>query len=327
MLVSWNLATDFNLQAAEISTRGVANIPYALRLPLEVNNVNLGTLFLGPKLNGDTFSKQEQTIFVEAQQQIALVLLSLELDEAIQVTEELTRLKSKFLANVTHELRTPLNGIINYIGFVLDDADQLNEEQTIYLKQALEAAERLLELINNILDMSKIEAGQMTLLKGQVNLNTLVTEMLPVVSELIGNKSVNFIADVAPTLPIIHADRLRLRQIILNMLSNAIKFTQDGSIKFAVYPENGDVVIKVADTGLGITDEILPTIFQQFTTDNLIDKTENLGPGLGMPITKSLVELHQGVIDVKSQINVGTTVTISLPVVQGNEEILLERDV
>ena len=96
ILVSWNLATDFNLQAAELSTRSVANIPYALRLPLEVNNVILGTLFLGPKLNGDTFSKQEQAIFVEAQQQIALVLLSLELDEAIQVMEELTRLKSKF---------------------------------------------------------------------------------------------------------------------------------------------------------------------------------------------------------------------------------------
>ena len=319
MLVSWNLATDFNLQAAEISTRDVAGIPYALRLPLEMNNVILGTLFLGPKLNGDTFSKQEQAIFVEAQQQIALVLLSLELDEAIQVMEELTRLKSKFLANVTHELRTPLNGIINYIGFVLDDAVQLNKEQKTYLNQALGAAERLLELINNILDMSKIEAGQMTLLKGQVNLNRLVTEVMPVVSELIGSKSVNLVTDVAPTLPIIFADRLRLRQIMLNLLSNAIKFTQDGSIKFAVYPDNGDVIIKVADTGLGIADEMLPTIFQQFTTDNLTDKMENLGPGLGMPITKSLVELHQGAIDVESQISVGTTVTISLPVDQVNE--------
>ena len=105
--------------------------------------------------------------------------------------------------------------------------------------------------------------------------------MMPVVSELIGNKSVNLITDVAPALPIIHADRLRLRQIMLNLLSNAIKFTQDGSIKFAIYPENGDVIIKVVDTGLGIAGEMLPTIFQQFTTDNLTDKTENLGPGLG----------------------------------------------
>lgn len=313
-LISWNLATDFSLQSAEISTRNMPSSPYALRLPLKVNNVSLGTLFLGSKINGEPFSKQEQNIFGEAQKQISLTLLSLELGEVIQSTEKLTRLKSKFLTNVTHELRTPLNGIINYIGFALDDAEHLNVEQKSYLHQAVQGAERLLELINNILDMSKIEAGQMTLLKHPVNLGELVGEMIPVVTELTGDKPIKVITQVSPTLPLIQADRMRVRQILLNMLSNAVKFTRSGEIRLDIYPGNGHVIIKVTDTGPGIDETLLPTIFQQFTTNALTDKRESFGPGLGLPITKSLVELHQGKINVNSQVNVGTTFTVQLPV-------------
>jgi signal transduction histidine kinase len=313
-LISWNLATDFSLQSAEISTRNMASSPYALRLPLNVKNVSLGTLFLGPKINGEPFSKQEQNIFGEAQKQISLALLSLELGEAIQITEKLSRLKSKFLANVTHELRTPLNGIINYIGFALDEAEQLNGEQKTYLHQAVQGAERLLELINNILDMSKIEAGQMTLLKCPVNLSELVEEVGPVVTELTGDKPLRLITQASPDLPLIYADRMRVRQILLNMLSNAVKFTKNGEVRLDIYPDNGDVIIKVTDTGPGIDEARLPTLFQQFITNDLVDKREGFGPGLGLPLTKSLVELHQGKISVKSQVNRGTTFTVYLPV-------------
>ena len=315
-LISWNLATDFNLQSAEISTRNVANSPYALRLPLSVNNVPLGMLFLGPKINGDLFTKAELEVFSEAQRQIALALLSIELDQAIRITEELTRLKSKFLANVTHELRTPLNGIINYIGFVLDERETLNPEQLHHLTQAMQGAEKLLELINNILDMSKIEAEQMMLLKRPVELRTLVSETKRAAHELIADKSVRLITYVSPNLPIFYGDRMRLRQIILNLLSNAVKFTNDGTIKLDVYPENGSLVIKVADTGPGIDETILPTIFEQFATDGLIDTGRGLGTGLGLPITKSLVELHEGHIDVESKVEAGTIFTVKLPVLE-----------
>jgi signal transduction histidine kinase len=235
------------------------------------------------------------------------------LDEAIRVTAELTRLKSKFLANVTHELRTPLNGIINYIGFVLDNPEQLNADQVVHLKQALTGAERLLDLINNILDMSKIEAGQMTLIKRPVDLSEVLAELEPVALELLGGKPVQYVTNIAPTLPLFVGDRMRLRQIILNMVSNASKFTERGKIQVDLYPQNGSIIIKVSDTGPGIKQAALPTIFERFATTGLIDTQELFGPGLGLPITKSLVELHHGHITVDSQPHTGTIFTVDLP--------------
>ncbi len=312
-LISWNLATDFGLQSAEISTRNTPNMPYSMELPLAIQNTSLGTLYLGPKINGEVFSEQEKAIFESALQQIALTLLSVELDDAIQVTEQLTRLKSKFLANVTHELRTPLNGIINYIGFTLDDAQTLNDEQMMYLKQAFDGAEKLLDLINNILDMSKIEAGQMQLMSHPVDLRQMIFDLTPIIHDLIGEKRVQFITEVSPTLPIFQADQHRIRQILLNVLSNAIKFTLKGWVELTASQRNGDVIIKIADTGPGIDQNTLPTIFEQFATNNLTDQIKTTGPGLGLPITKSLVEMHRGEILVDSQPNVGTTFTITLP--------------
>ncbi|MDX1521337.1 MAG: HAMP domain-containing sensor histidine kinase [Anaerolineae bacterium] len=313
-LISWNMATDFALQSAEISARDLASSPYALRLPLAVNNIPLGTLFLGPKISGETFSEQEQVLFLEAQKQISLALLSLELDEAIQVTEELTALKSKFLTNVTHELRTPLNGIINYIGFVRDDVGQTNPVQAIYLAEALRGAENLLHLINNILDMSKIEAGQMTLDRGRVDLKVLVSDVMPTINEMVADKPITVVTEVRPDARQVYGDYLRLRQIMLNIVSNAVKYTERGNIYFQVFRENGNVVIKVSDNGPGIEEALLPTIFEQFGSSDFIDTGRRMGSGLGMPITKSLVELHNGQITVESKANVGTTFTINLPV-------------
>ena len=317
-LISWNLATDFNLQSAEISSRNISSSPYALGLPLKVHNIPLGTLFLGPKITGQTFSPEEQLIFAETQQQIALALLSIELDETIQVTEALTQLKSKFLANATHELRTPLNSIINYIGFVRDEPETLNQVQVTYLDQALQGSEKLLDLINNILDMSKIEAGQMALLRHPVDLREVATEIIPVVNTMIGQKPIKMVADIAPTMPIITGDRLRLRQIMLNVLSNAVRFTQAGQIYMNVYPENGSIIIKVTDTGEGIEEAILPVIFDQFITKDLIDTGRASGSGLGLAITKSLVELHHGRIEVESRVQSGTTFIVNLPIKNGD---------
>lgn len=313
-IISWNLPNDFRLQSAELSSNDIPNSHYALRLPLRLNNVSLGTLFLGPKITGDPFTVREREIFSEVQQQICLTVFSLTLDEAIHTTEALTRLKSKFLANVTHELRTPLNAIINYIGFVIDDADGLNQEQIDHLKHALHSAERLFDLINNILDMSKIEAGQMMLLTRPVDLTQLVTETMPVVDDLRGDKPIEIITNITPNLPMIQGDYLRLRQIVVNMLSNAIKFTERGVVQLSLYPDNGDVIIEVADTGRGIEDEILPTIFQGFRTAELTDVRQISGAGLGLLITKYLVELHEGRIKVVSQIGVGTTCIVNLPI-------------
>jgi signal transduction histidine kinase len=162
--------------------------------------------------------------------------------------------------------------------------------------------------------MSKTEAGQLTLHNCPVNLSELVEEVGPVVTELTGDKPLRLITQASPDLPLIYADRMRVRQILLNMLSNAVKFTKNGEVRLDIYPDNGDVIIKVTDTGPGIDEARLPTLFQQFITNDLVDKREGFGPGLGLPLTKSLVELHQGKISVKSQVNRGTTFTVHLPV-------------
>jgi signal transduction histidine kinase len=318
-LVSWNIPADFRLRSAEFTAGGRPSSPYSLQLPLTVNKVPLGTLFFGAKINGEEFTEQEQLILQELQKQLALAVWSFELDEAIRSTEALTRLKSKFLANVTHELRVPLNGIINYIGFVVDgDTGPLNSEQAGLLQQALQGAEKLLHLINNILDMSKIEAGQMTLQLRPVNLADLVAETVPMAADMLCHKPVRLLTDLAPSLPDVPADRLRLRQILINLLSNAVKFTDAGTVQLKAYPENGHVIIRVSDTGQGIRAERLPTIFQQFTSERLADQTEHTGAWLSLPLTKSLVELHGGQIRVESQVKQGTTFIITLPVEQNN---------
>lgn len=316
-LVSWDIPTDFRLKSAELAPDHRPNSPYALRLPLSVSNISLGTLFLGAKIDGTSFTRQEEAIFNELQKQVSLALWSLELDKAIHAIEALTRLKSKFLANVTHELRTPLNGIINYIGFVLDgDVGPLNEEQVAHLNRALQNAEKLLEIINNILDMSKIEAGQMTFHIRPVDLGQVVANLIPVVEEIIGPKPVTLVTEISPALPTLHSDRLRLRQIMLNLLSNAAKFTQAGTIRLNIYPEDGYVVIQVSDTGPGIDEARLPTLFQQFASASLTDIGSNFGPGLGLSITKSLVELQGGRIEVESHKGRGTIFTVALPMGQ-----------
>ncbi len=313
--VSWEMASDFGLRSAELALIDRPAMPYALQLPLTVSNLFLGTLFLGAKIDGNDFSKQELKVMAEVQKQVSLALWSIELDKAIQTTEQLTQLKGKFLANVTHELRTPLNGIINYIGFVFGDyKEELNQEQMYHVSQALRSAEKLLEIINNILDMSKIEVGQMTLNLQPTNLADIVAETPRFVGEMITDKPVEFITEVSPSLPNLYGDWLRLRQIIFNMLSNAAKFTQSGSIRLSVYPDNGNVIIKVADTGTGIDKKVMPTIFEQFISDGLLDAKQHAGPGLSMPITKSLVELHGGQVHVESHPGQGTTFTVTLPV-------------
>jgi signal transduction histidine kinase len=314
-LVSWDVVSDFRLRSAELAVGNRPTIPYAVALPLKVSNVFLGTLFIGTKINGTNFTAQELSLLVEMQKQIALALWSIELDEAIQSTEQLTRLKSKFLTNVTHELRTPLNAMINYIGFVIDDyRASLNNEQRRYLEQALQGAEKLLEIINNILDMSKIEAGQMRLYLQPVNLAKIISRLQPLIEEMIKDKPIQLIVDIAPDLPDLYGDQLRLRQIILNLLSNAAKFTQAGVIQLRCYPDNANIIIEVADTGIGIDEKTLPLIFQQFASTDLTDARRDFGPGLSLPIAKALAELHGGHLNLQSQSNKGAIFTLTLPI-------------
>lgn len=314
-LVSLEVPSGFGLTSAELTSDDNPNVRYALQLPLAVGDVALGNLFLGPKLNRRPFTGAERRLLTALQDQIALTLWRIEVDESIETTQELTQLRARFLANVTHELRTPLNGIINHIGFVVDgDYGPLSAEQTEYIYQALDNAEHLLNVINNFLDLSKLETGQLHLQMGEVNLSELVHDVERRIGDMLGERTtIQFQAYLADNIPHIAGDYVRLRQVLLNLLAHSLKFTDSGLLTLRVTSHGSTVLVQIADTGVGIDSQLLPDIFVALGQSNDPSDTGRQGPGLSLPIAKALIELHGGHIGVQSQIGAGTVFTITLP--------------
>ena len=234
---------------------------------------------------------------------------------------ELDKLKTQFLANMSHELRTPLNSIIGFSRVILKGIDgpttpaQEEDLQSIYTN-----GQHLLMLINEILDMAKIEADKMTLTFETVDLHTAIAPARDTMRSLINTEQVEFVWDVPEDLPKIEADPIRLRQIVLNLLSNAAKFTDEGEIRLRAYTEDDAVVLMVQDTGIGIAHEDFDKLFTPFAQVDSSDTRTSSGTGLGLPITKWLIEMHQGSINFASHPNEGTTFHVILPVHQSNEQ-------
>lgn len=237
------------------------------------------------------------------------------LQAARERAEAADQVKSAFLASMSHELRTPLNAIINFTKFVAKgDLGPVNEEQKETLLEVVDSGRHLLNLINDVLDMSKIESGSLTLfVVDNVDLRQVIKQVATTGKSLLHEKSVTLNVEVSPDLPNIRGDKQRLTQVLLNIISNACKFTDQGSISISAYRDNSDVVISVSDTGPGIAADDHRLVFEAFkqTTSGL---RQGGGTGLGMPITKSLVEAHGGKIELDSAIDQGTTFTITLPV-------------
>lgn len=230
---------------------------------------------------------------------------------------ELDKLKTQFLANMSHELRTPLNSIIGFSRVILKGIDgpttpaQEEDLQSIYTN-----GQHLLMLINEILDMAKIDAGKMTLAFEKTNLHDAIEPARSSMRGLINNDQVDFIWDVPKDLPEIEADPIRLRQIALNLLSNAAKFTEEGSIKLCAYAEDDAVHLTVQDSGIGIAEEDFDKLFTPFAQADSSNTRAVSGTGLGLPITKWLVEMHQGSINFASRLDEGTTFHVVLPIRQ-----------
>lgn len=232
---------------------------------------------------------------------------------ARQEAEKANELKTDFLAKMSHELRTPLNAIINFTGFVADGLmGDINEQQREYLSKTVDSGEHLLSLINDVLDLAKVEAGSMNLFIEEVHMNTLIHHVLGTANGLIKNKPIDLIVQVEEGLPTIMGDKRRIRQILLNLISNAIKYTMEGKVTVTAEPQKDAIHITVQDTGIGITPEDYNLVFQSFTQarHNLENVTSS---GLGLPITKQLVELHGGQIWFESAVGVGTTFHVLLP--------------
>jgi two-component system, NtrC family, sensor kinase len=226
--------------------------------------------------------------------------------------------KSEFLANMSHELRTPLNAIIGFSEVLSERMfGELNEKQDEYLKDIYASGTHLLSLINDILDLSKIEAGRMELELTDFHLPTALDSALALVRERAGRRGIALQMNVDSRLGQIRADERKVRQVVLNLLSNAIKFTPEGgSIEVAAAPKDGLVEVSVSDTGVGIAPEDQEAVFEEFRQVGTADKKVE-GTGLGLTLCRKFVELHGGRIWVKSEVGVGSTFSFALPVHRG----------
>jgi CheY-like chemotaxis protein/nitrogen-specific signal transduction histidine kinase len=244
-----------------------------------------------------------------------------QLEETMQKALAASRAKSEFLANISHELRTPMNGVLGMIEILLEEMP--TNQQREHLETAQGCANTLLSLLNDILDLSKIEAGRMLLEKIPVEVRAVAGDCVRSVSAQARSKEIELKMEIAPDIPArLVGDPLRLRQILNNLLSNAVKFTEKGSVHLRVFlrkasvPGQAIVVYEVSDTGMGIPADKLATIFEEFTqVDGSISRKFG-GTGLGLAITHKLVELHSGRLTVQSELGVGSRFRVELPALE-----------
>ena len=224
--------------------------------------------------------------------------------------------KSEFLANMSHELRTPLNAIIGFSEVLLDKMfGEVNEKQFDYLKDIHESGRHLLSLINDILDLSKIEAGRMELELSSFHLPTAISNAMTLVRERAQRHGIRLGSELDPALGELCADERKVKQILVNLLSNAVKFTPDGGqVHVSAARVDSRVEVSVRDTGIGIAPEDQAVVFEEFKQVGRDALRRAEGTGLGLTLTKKLVELHGGEIRLESVPGKGSTFSFTLPV-------------
>ncbi len=255
-----------------------------------------------------------QTLATQSVLAIQNARLFQEIEEKGRQLEVANRHKSQFLANVSHELRTPLNSIIGFTRIVLRKTEgQIADLQRENLQKVLISAEHLLNLINGILDLSKIEAGRMEVFAESFKLAEVIRIATSTVEPMLKDGRVRLVSEIAQEIPLLNTDRDKLKQIILNLLSNAAKFTEQGEIKVSAWRENGSLKLIVSDTGIGMKKEALDYIFDEFRQVDMSTTRKYGGTGLGLAIVKKLVNLLGGEIVVESEESKGSKFTITLP--------------
>jgi len=236
--------------------------------------------------------------------------------EALVEAEQANQAKSEFLATMSHEFRTPLNAILGFSDIISHQYLGPHGEKKYreYAADIHSSGEHLLELVNDLLDISAIEAGKQSLNKEGLTVTEMVAESFHAVSQKAQEKSIDLLTEIPETLPPLYADKRATRQILLNLLTNAVKFTPEGGrITVSASASNREIILKVADTGQGIPAERLPNLTEPFTKGAVDPHRTVDGWGLGLTITKSLIDLHDGKLDIASTVGKGTTVTVTLP--------------
>ena len=239
------------------------------------------------------------------------------------------RVKSEFLANMSHELRTPLNSINGFSEVLFDETfGPLNAKQKQYVNNVLTSGKHLLLLINQILDMAKVEAGKMKLTLSAISMKTLLNDISMLVADMVSKKKIEMLLEITPDLPDIEADELKVKEIIYNLVSNAVKFTPEGGkIGMRAKKIDSEIEVVVWDTGVGIAAENMGKIFEGFFRVDTPYSRVTEGTGLGLPLSKKLVELHGGNFAVESEgLGKGTLVRFTLPIIS-NKEVQNEKSI
>jgi len=288
-----------------------------LSVPLLLEDQIIGSLSFNRKTPGE-FSPEVVDVLKTFASQSALAIqnarLFREIADKSRQLEVASQHKSEFLANMSHELRTPLNAIIGFSEVLAQGMfGEINEKQTEYLHDILESGRHLLSLINDILDLSKIEAGRMELEAADFDLPSAIENALVLVRERAIRRGIRLGSTIDPRLGMISGDERKVKQVLLNLLSNALKFTPEGGqidVAARLYDDRAEV--SIADTGIGITPADQDAVFEEFRQVGTAD-TKAQGTGLGLTLSRKFVELHGGRIWVTSQERVGSTFTFTIP--------------
>jgi signal transduction histidine kinase len=326
--------TGFVYDSVNVSPLGNESIASAVVLeqPLIVRGEPIGQLAVAG-LSSISQEEREITAAIAAQTSIHLETLRLteELQKRARELKELDRLKSAFLANMSHELRTPLNSILGFTDVILEELDgPLTENMDNDLRLIQKNGRHLLHLINDVLDMAKIESGRMNLHPEVFKLQELLEEVTSITSSLASERNIAlFIAGDSDPDVAIYADSTRIRQVIINLVNNAIKFTANGKISLRVLRKDSTrILISVKDTGLGIPPAHLESIFQEFTQVDSSTTRKAGGTGLGLPISRRLIEMHGGRLWAESTgiEGEGSTFYVELPVEAQIAEIIEKQE-
>lgn len=308
------VAHHLGQSAADLVTQ--VGIEDAVYIPLTARDQVLGVLAIA-QTDGHFSEDMEFAETVGRNLSVALENARLYQD-ALETTEklqEMDRLKSQFLANMSHELRTPLNSIIGFSRVILKGIDgPLTDMQRTDLEAVYNSGQHLLELINSILDISKIQAGKMELSFEETDLTEIIRVVMSTAKALVKDKPIDLQQSIPQELPIIRADGRRVRQILTNLVGNAAKFTEEGYIKVVAELAGPEVVMRVIDTGVGIPENKLESIFDEFTQVDGSSTRAVGGTGLGLSITRHFVEMHGGRIWVESVLDEGSTFCVALPI-------------